>query len=312
MDAVEKYPNLRTAIKVILFLLSFLLAGAVASIGTIILAIAYFIATGSTYSQAAQAAASSLSSPWFSIPYLVAQNVLFVLVALLLMAVIERRSHPIKELGLKPDNRTLKLFAAGVLLSATLAIATIAILLLFNVITFETTGASQYGIRTVAASFVAFLVATLFIGLGEEALFRGYLQRLLVTRYGVAAGLIVTSVIFALAHTITYNTPLPIMGVFMASLVMGYLYIITGSLWTSIGFHFIWDFLLLEVFQLGKPTIELGSYPLLIFSLPRQVVINGINLGGWDDLVSVIVLILGLVALYLYNRNRRARTQKSK
>jgi hypothetical protein len=294
------------AAKVILFIVAFAIAGAAASFGTVLLAILYFMAAGNAYSQAASAAYASLGSAWFTVPYLIAQNILFVLVAVMFVVFIDRGLSPLVELGLRPGAGALRQFLGGALISLVLAVASIAILLAAGAIRFEAAGPDKYGPAALAASLAVFLVATLFIGLGEEALFRGYLQRLLGGRYGVVAGLIATSIIFALAHTVTYDRPLPIMGVFMASAVMGYLFVITGSLWASIGLHAAWDFLFLQVFELGKPTIELGSYPLLLFSSPRQVAAGGVSLGGWDDLVATALLALTLVALYIYDRRRRA------
>lgn len=91
---------------------------------------------------------------------------------------------------------------------------------------------------------VAFvLTQLLLVALPEEVFFRGYLQ----TRIGNnIKGIIIVSLLFALGHFITlclaggHNIAICSQAVltFFPSLVMGYLFYKTKSLWASITFHF--------------------------------------------------------------------------
>ena len=82
------------------------------------------------------------------------------------------------------------------------------------------------------------------IAIPEEVFFRGYLQR----KFGnTLSSIVVVSILFAIAHFITicvfgshgaFACAQNIL-TFFPSLVMGYLYYKTGTIWSSILFHFL-------------------------------------------------------------------------
>jgi len=72
----------------------------------------------------------------------------------------------------------------------------------------------------------------------EEVFFRGVMQKLLRTlSHNKWIAIICTSILFGLVHNSIYNF-LPI---FIASLILGYVYMETESLWASIFLHFIYN-----------------------------------------------------------------------
>ena len=97
------------------------------------------------------------------------------------------------------------------------------------------------GIRDVGISF--FIIQLVLVAVPEELFFRGYLQRELGNNY---RAVIVTSILFAIAHLLIVCATTGGLNVcvqngltFFPSLVMGYLYLKTETLWSSIFFHFI-------------------------------------------------------------------------
>jgi membrane protease YdiL (CAAX protease family) len=68
--------------------------------------------------------------------------------------------------------------------------------------------------------------------LGEEVFFRGYLQP--------RVGLLVTSLVFALAH-FSYASVSEVAAVFLLALALGGLYRWTGNLWAPIAAHFVFN-----------------------------------------------------------------------
>lgn len=91
----------------------------------------------------------------------------------------------------------------------------------------------------------SFILTQLFlVALPEEVFFRGYLQEKLGN---TIRGVIVVSLLFALGHFITlclgggHGLSLCVQSLltFFPSLVMGYLYLYTGTLWAGIIFHFL-------------------------------------------------------------------------
>lgn len=69
--------------------------------------------------------------------------------------------------------------------------------------------------------------------IGEEFFFRGFLYNAAKKRYGVIAGIILSSAVFALVH----GGPLLIPSVFPVGLVLAYAYEKSGNLWTSVIMH---------------------------------------------------------------------------
>jgi len=99
----------------------------------------------------------------------------------------------------------------------------------------------ELGIREFSYSFI--LVQFLLVALPEEVFFRGYLQN----SFGNdISAILIASILFACAHLITIcasggvgvNTCVQNGLTFFPSLVMGYLYLRTKTLWSSILFHF--------------------------------------------------------------------------
>ncbi|WP_048197928.1 CPBP family intramembrane glutamic endopeptidase [Methanocella arvoryzae] len=304
----ERFPNFYMLFKVILLLVVVLIALVGMSLLLLVAIAGYVAFTGGDLATAAETALSLLmSNVIVSASYMVVQNIALVLVAVFFMAVIEGRRPALKALGLgtEREDKPVNGFAAGVGLNVLFMLTVLIIILLVGVSAYDGTGFEVYGISGVAISLVAMAIGTLFVGLGEEVVFRGYLQRILADKYGVAAGLIVTSGIFALFHSLTPFAklgPLYLVGVFTLSMLLGYLFVITKSLYASIGFHFFQDFLALQIFSFtGEQT--LGAAPVLMFARPEEIYVSGIFLGSWDDLISILVAALIIVGLYAYRRS---------
>lgn len=86
--------------------------------------------------------------------------------------------------------------------------------------------------------FVAFIVA-----FTEEVLFRGVIQEFV--------GIWWASIIFTIIHVRYLKKWMMVLVVFLISLAFGWMYQLTGSLWTSILAHFLVDFVLGVFIRLG-------------------------------------------------------------
>ena len=126
-----------------------------------------------------------------------------------------------------------------------------------------TFGISYNSLPGLILSIVFLVVTLLFAASVEEIIFRGYIQKTLVNKYGTRVGLIVASLIFMLAH-IGLNPEL-----FFAGLVLGILYIMTRSVWMSIGFHFLYNLVISvtpsynDYLSFSYPLIKLSSFPVV-------------------------------------------------
>jgi hypothetical protein len=88
-------------------------------------------------------------------------------------------------------------------------------------------------------------------GLGEEMLFRGFLQDVLIERYHVPwwAALGIASIVFGVLHPVTFTY---IVVVAMMGLYLGWLYLATGNLLAPMVAHAAYDFFAL-VYMLYGP-----------------------------------------------------------
>jgi len=94
--------------------------------------------------------------------------------------------------------------------------------------------------------FQILLYMMLFVGLGEELLFRSLIQRSLEGAYGDKVGLVLGALIFAIMH-LTWRSVPEIIFVFFAGLILGYTFQKTGSLVTPVFMHAINNTVLMAV-----------------------------------------------------------------
>lgn len=87
---------------------------------------------------------------------------------------------------------------------------------------------------------------TLFVGLGEELLFRGLIQNDLIKLFGVNKGIIGQAFLFGIMH-MTWRSPMELLFTGIAGLLFGILYHKTGSLTGPIVFHGINNTMLVAV-----------------------------------------------------------------
>jgi hypothetical protein len=91
-------------------------------------------------------------------------------------------------------------------------------------------------------SVIQLAFISIMAGLGEELLFRGVLQPLLIGWLGIAAGLCLASLVFGLLHAVTpsYAVLATLVGAYL-----GWLALATGNLLGPIIAHALYDFVAL-------------------------------------------------------------------
>jgi len=94
------------------------------------------------------------------------------------------------------------------------------------------------------------LLAVLSVGFApiiEEIFFRGFIFGGIRSRFGLPAGLVLSAVIFALAHAGTPDSFLVLPGIAGVGALFAWAYAYTGSLWGSMGAHFLFNLASLAV-----------------------------------------------------------------
>ncbi len=117
---------------------------------------------------------------------------------------------------------------------------------------------------------VLFLLCTLpFAAFTEELVARGYVLQNLVEVRRPILGVIISSVLFWLFHSINpgaWATPIISVNLFLAGILLALAYLLSGNIWFPTALHFGWN-------ACQGP----------IFGLP----ISGVDIGGWIDLQPV-------------------------
>jgi hypothetical protein len=129
---------------------------------------------------------------------------------------------------------------------------------------------------------VLFVMAIL-PALGEEMLFRGIMLRFARKRSSnMLFPLIITALIFALIHFSIYG----FVSIFLAGLILGLIYYLTGSLWYSILFHFLNNGVQVYLEYLGHTNTHM------------KAVLESNTLPAYIPIVGILLLALGFWGLY--------------
>lgn len=87
------------------------------------------------------------------------------------------------------------------------------------------------------------LAISLAAGVGEELLFRGFLQAVLTDHWagpiGILAGLLIASIVFGLCHALCWGYAVVAT---LIGLYLGVLFLVTDSLWAPLTAHAVYDF----------------------------------------------------------------------
>jgi hypothetical protein len=142
---------------------------------------------------------------------------------------------------------------------------------------------------TAAPLWMAVLVIGAGPAVGEELLFRGLIGRGLVARYGIVAGIAVTSLLFGLMHLI----PAQVIGTIPLGIAMHYVYVTTRSFWAPMTLHLLNNAFAVVMAQYGadldvkelSSEVELLPGPLLLAS---ACLVATIGLVLWQTRVRYI------------------------
>ena len=138
------------------------------------------------------------------------------------------------------------------------------------------------------------LLMTYFVvAVGEEIVFRGIMFRLLDSQFNVWVALLISAVVFGIAHIINPNaTVVSTIGISMASGVLfGLLLKYYRTLWVPIGIHWSWNFVQGTV--TGSPVSGMvPDYSILKSVTSGPELLTG---GSFGPEASIILMILGLV-----------------
>lgn len=222
-----------------------------------------------------------------------------ILIAAFIMSKIEKRRFSVY--GLPRAAGTGRRFRHGAA-GGFIAISGV-MLAMFAFHGFRITGLATHGTALLIA-IAAWALPFVVVGLSEEFAFRGYIQYTLTTGIGFWGAAVVTSLLFAAAHTSNFGES--IMGVFEVALfaiVFCFVLLRTGNLWWGVGYHAAWDWG--ETFFYGVPDSGMKAWhPLFASSFSGPAWLTGGTVGPEGSVITCVALLL--TAVYVAWRYPRA------
>jgi membrane protease YdiL (CAAX protease family) len=150
--------------------------------------------------------------------------------------------------------------------------------------------------RLFSLSVVAEFLSVCVFMFSEELLARGFFMTAMKTTRNKWAILFVPAFIFGLLHIINGSvTALSIANAGIAGLLWGYMFIKSGALWLSTGFHAGWNFFIGDIFGLGNFGTRV-DHSVLTTQLGTNTLLAG-SYGPEDSVLCTLVLLLALLAV---------------
>ncbi|BBF41933.1 abortive infection protein [Lachnospiraceae bacterium KM106-2] len=172
-------------------------------------------------------------------------NILLELTILAVQLMILRRYYKraiIKELGLTIKemswSRITLFFAVGTGIVA----LSFVILMAVSIVHYEGTGFRLIGSKETFQLLFSRLVQMLVVAIAEETCFRGVIANHLDKRSGKTVAILGSTMIFTVFHCMVWQTVTQITDIFVLGLILGILFMRSGSLYDAIIFHFAIDF----------------------------------------------------------------------
>jgi len=231
-----------------------------------------------------------------------------VLIATGILAWFERRS--ILSYGFSPSPSSLPRFLQG--LGLGVASAGIVAVLMIAFGGMQIHGFNLHGTQWVRYP-VEWAIATLVVGLSEEATFRGYLLVALRRGVGFWPAAIVLSLLFVYAHASKPSENIvDFASLFLLGLWGCFTFWKTGSLWLIVGFHAAFDYM--QIFAIGTPNgAQKPIGALLNATFHGQAWVNGGPLGteASYSIFPLIALLFIYIAWRIPRRSISHDTQQS-
>jgi hypothetical protein len=212
----------------------------------------------------------------------------------------EKRSFA--TLGLQPHS-VIQKYARGLLIGLLMFAASVGINSVLGYMQFEAGLPTRQGVAALGGVLFA-LTGWLVQGAAEEILSRGWLMQVIGARYRPSIGVIVSSAVFTVLHSLNPNlSVVAIMNLFLFGLFAALFTLREGSLWGISAVHSAWNWAQGNVFGLEvSGTNTLGG---MLFNLQEvgPDLVTGGAFGPEGGLAVTVVLIASIVVIVLKRKS---------
>lgn len=133
------------------------------------------------------------------------------------------------------------------------------------------------------------------VAIGEEYLTRGYIQGLLKNNLGPIPAILGTSLIFAVLHIFNAHllqSPIPILVLFIAGILLGLSREVSGGLWMPIGIHFSWNFFMGNIYGIPVSGHQIIENPVITSQADGPHLLSGGDFGLEGSILLLIVILI--------------------
>ena len=144
----------------------------------------------------------------------------------------------------------------------------------------------------------------------EELVFRGYILNNLLASFGKWPALLVSALLFALAHGANPGySIIAFINIFLAGILLGVNYIYTKNLWFAILLHFSWNFFQGPI--LGYEVSGLNLQSLFQHEIHGSDWLSGGKFGFEGSVLASLLYVLAITGLTLAYRNNFSSAPKN-
>ena len=189
-------------------------------------------------------------------------------------------------MGIAVSKRTPADVGLGVLIGAAGLVVAVSALLATGTLRYGPQDGTAAGwLAVVAAQAGLFTVAAL----AEEAIFRGYPFQVLVRVGGPVSAIVVSAVLFALAHGANPSIGIfALINIFLAGILLALAYLRTLSLWFATAVHMGWNWTMATLFDLPVSGLQVFDTPLYQPAVGGPAWWSGTTFGPEGGLVGTI------------------------
>ena len=293
--------RLRSGWRVTLYLTCYLVGLLIVQTPLVGLYVAYLFAQGITTPSSLMDALDPSRLPlWLSTVLKLVELPLILAFTYLLGRLVDRRAWV--EFGFRLARGWRGDLVLGVLLAAAQMCLVVAIGWACGWLTIGLPGTAALVKGLLDASFGVLLFIA--VAVGEELVFRGYVQTNLQEGAGLPIALALSSALFGLFHALNPNaTGLGLLNIALAGIALGYGYAVTRNLWLPIAYHLAWNFVQGPI--LGLP-VSGARYGGLLIAIDRGAapLFTGGAFGPEGGLLGTLALLTTFPVLWWWGRQR--------